>query len=143
MSRLANASVSTDCDDAQICFKSDDASFYLRQVADRWILDEVDERGQRHDDAANFSTFDLAEKYLIWNWASLARSIIGVPRLGAALYAQGFDPEVQVHELREGIYRLTSAFGDAVVMGVPATIFSHLMSKSVEEIERTVRQDLT
>ncbi|MGE2736080.1 hypothetical protein [Mycolicibacterium vaccae] len=102
----------------------------------------MDERGQRHDDIASFSTFDLAEKYLIWNWASLARSTIGAPQLGSELYAQGFNPKVQVHQLREGVYRLTSTVGDAVVMGVPATIFSHLMSKSVDEVERMVRQDL-
>ncbi|ULE34025.1 hypothetical protein [Mycobacterium sp. IDR2000157661] len=142
MSQLANALVSTDCDGAQICFKSEDGSFYLRQEAGRWILDQVDERGQRHDDAASFSSFELAEKYLIWNWASVARSAIGAPGLGRALHALGFNPEVRVDQLREGIYRLTSPFGDAVVMGVPATIFSHLMSKSVDDIEQMVRQDL-
>ncbi|MGE2724403.1 hypothetical protein [Mycolicibacterium pulveris] len=140
MSQLANASVSTDCDGAEICFKSDDASFYLRQSADRWILDEVDERGQLHDDAARFSTLELAEKYLIWNWASLARSTIGAPSLGRDLYALGFSPEVHVHQLREGVYRLSSPTGEAVVTGVPATIFSHLMSMSVDEVERMVKE---
>ncbi|MGV0646325.1 hypothetical protein ABQE44_23305 [Mycolicibacterium sp. XJ2546] len=142
LSQWANASVSTDCDGAQVCFKSDDASFYLRQSADQWILDEVDDRGQRRDDAARFSTFDLAEKYLIWNWASLARSTIRAPSLGRELYAQGFSPKVQMHRLREGVYRLTSPAGEAIVKGVPATIFSHLMLKSADEIDRIVKRGL-
>jgi hypothetical protein len=98
--------------------------------------------GQRRNDTADFSNFDLAEKYLIWNWASVARSAIGARPLGPELYALGFNPEVRVTQLREGIYRLTSSSGNAVLVGVPATIFSHLMSKSVDEIERLVRQDL-
>ncbi|WP_197373238.1 hypothetical protein [Mycolicibacterium baixiangningiae] len=141
--QLANASAATDDDGARVCFTSDDASFYLRHSEGRWIVDEVDDRGQRHDDTASFSSFELAEKYLIWNWASAARSAIRAPVLGRRLYAGGFSPEVQVHQLREGIYKLTSPFGDAVLMGVRATIFSHLMSRSAEEVERMVRQDLT
>jgi hypothetical protein len=140
MSQLSNPSVSTDNDSAQVCFKSNDGSFCLRQEDHRWVLDEVDDRGQRHGDTASFSNFSLVEKYLIWNWASVARSAIGAQSLGPELYALGFSSEVEVSQLREGIYKLISPFGDAVVMGVPATIFSHLMSKSVDEIEQMVRE---
>lgn len=142
MSQLSNPSASTDCGGAQVCFKSSDGSFYLRNERDRWILDEVDDRGQRHSGTASFSNFSLIEKYLIWNWASVARSAVGAQTLGSELYALGFSPEIQVSQVREGIYRLTSPFGDAVVMGVPATIFSHLMSKTVNEIEQIVSEGL-
>ena len=139
---LANASASRDCDGAQGCFKSDNKSFYLRQSDDQWIVDEVDDRGQHRNDTARFSTLELAEKYLIWNWASVARSAVGAEPLRPELYAAGFSRDISVLQLKEGIYKLTSPLGEAVLIGVSATIFSHLMTRSVDQIVDLVKEGI-
>jgi hypothetical protein len=142
MSQLADISVSMDCDDCQILFASRDYSVHLRHDGAWWIVDTVDDRGQRHNDTAKLSTFDLAEKYLIWTWASSARGAVGAERLGPRIYSLGFSPEVEALPIKEGIAEIRSGAGSAILMEPNATIFSHLMSKSVDEIERMVRQGL-
>jgi hypothetical protein len=138
LARLANVSVSMDCDDCQIMFHSSDYEFHLRNTGTWWIIDTVDDRGHRHNDTAQLSTFELAEKYLIWEWGSMARSIIGVERLGTRLYSLGYSPDVEVILISEGIAELRSTDGSAILMEPYATIFSHLISKSIDEIERMV-----
>jgi hypothetical protein len=141
--QLANITVSTDCDDCQIFFASRDYSVHLRNDATWWIIDTVDDRGQRHNETARLSTFDLTEKYLIWTWASSARGAIGAGRLGPRLYSLGFSPEVEVLPIKEGIAEVRSRAGNAILMEPNATIFSHLMTKSVDEIEQMVREGIT
>lgn len=89
LARLPGLSISTDCPDCQISFISDDQSFHLRQDGDWWIVDRIDDRGKRHDDIAKFSTLGLAEKYLIWRWASFTRTTLGLESLGPRYYSQG------------------------------------------------------
>ena len=137
--QLSDISTSTSCDDCAVRFSSNDYSVHLRVNGDSWVVDTVDDRNQRHDDTATFSTYDLAEKYLVWLWSSAARSAVGAPALGPNLYASGFAPGVTTTTISPGIYELHSPAGSAVVMEPEATIFSHLMDKSEEEIERMVR----
>jgi hypothetical protein len=98
---------------------------------------------QRHNDTAKLSTFDLTEKYLIWTWGSSARGAVGAERLGPRLYSLGFSPEIEVLPIKEGIAELRSHAGNAILMEPNATNFSHLMTKSVEEIEQMVREGIT
>ncbi len=140
--QLTNPGVTTNCDDCEIAFTSDDYSVHLRHDDIWWIVDTVDDRGQRHSDTAKLSTFDLAEKYLVWSWASIARGVLGARRLGPDLYARGFSPDVEVIPVSEGISELQSQSGNAILMEPYATIFSHLMSKSIDEIEDLSTADL-
>ncbi|WP_156664403.1 hypothetical protein [Mycobacterium sp. 852002-51613_SCH5001154] len=139
---LPNAAVSLECDDCEIAFTSSDFSVHLRHDAGWWIVDTVDDRGQRRNDTAKLSPVELAEKYLIWIWSSLARGAIGAPPLGPKLYSSGFSPDVRATPITEGIAELRSSSGKAILMEPYATIFSHLMSKSFDEIERMVRAGL-
>ena len=107
------------------------------------MVDTIDDRGQRHDNTAKLSTFDLAEKYLIWSWGNSVRSMIGAERLGPRYYSLGMSPDVEVIPVSEGIAEIRSGVGSAVLMEPYATIFSHLMSKSVEEIEQMVHEGIT
>lgn len=138
---MTHVAVSEDCDDCQIYFKSDDQSFHLRRDGDWWTTDEIDDRGKRYDATAKFSTFELAEKYLIWNWASVTRSAIGATSLGRRLQALGTAPGVEIVPTeREYFVELRASTGSAILPMSSATIFSHLMSKSVDEVEQMVRE---
>lgn len=139
LARLGNISVSTNCDDCKIMFESSDYSVHLRNDGTWWIIDTINDRGQRHNDTAKLSTFELAEKYLIWNWASSARGVVGLQRLGPRLYAAGVNPDVEVIPVAEGVAEVRSSNGNAILMEPYATIFSNLMAKSVDEIEQMVR----
>lgn len=116
---------------------------HLRHHDGWWIADAVNDRGQRHDDEAKLSTFELAEKYLIWNWASSARGIIGAQRLGPRLYAMGYNQDVEVVPLAEGVAELRSSSGNAILVEPYATIFSHLIPKSFDDIEQMVWEGIT
>lgn len=143
IAQYADIAVSTDCDDCRIVFSSRDYSVHLRNDGIWWIIDTVDDRGQRHDDTARLSTFDLTEKYLIWTWASSARGAVGAERLGPRFYSLGFSPEVEVLPIKEGITEVRSPAGRAILMEPNATIFSHLMTKSIDEIEQMMREDIS
>lgn len=143
IAQLSDVTVSTDCDDCQILFASRDYSVHLRNDGTWWIIDTVDDRGQRNNDTAKLSTFELTEKYLIWTWASSARGAVGAQRLGPRLYSLGFSPDIEVVPIKEGIAELKSSAGNAILMEPSATIFSHLILKSVDEIEQMVREGLT
>ena len=134
-------SVSTDCDDCEILFSAADYSVHLRNDGHWWVVDTVNDRGQRRHGAAKLSNFALAEKYLIWDWATAARSSLASGRLGADLAKQGYAPGVKVAKA-EGGYEICLNDDCAVLSVVNATIFSHLMSNSVDEIERMVTQGL-
>lgn len=137
---FGHAAVSTDCDDCQIAFTSEDQSYHLRQIDDWWAVDEVNDRGRRYNSTVKLSTFELAEKYLVWDWASITRTSIGAPSLGARLDALGFAPDTEAIETgREYFVELRAPTGRAIFPVSRATIFSHLMSKSVEDIEQEVK----
>ena len=141
LARMTRVLVSTDNDGTQIGFTSDDQSFYLRQDGVWWTIDEVDDRGQRYTSVAKFLTFDLAEKYLIWNWASVTRSAIGAKQLGVRLHALGMAPNIEIASTeRDYFVELRAPTGSAILPMSSATIFSHLMSKSVDELEQMVRE---
>lgn len=130
-------SVLMDCDDCEVVFKSDDHSVHLRCDEHWWIVDTVDDRGQRRNCTAKLSSFDLTEKYLIWDWATTARSSLASGPLGADLAKQGYAPGVHVSQASEG-WKVCSNGDCAVLSVVNATIFSHLMLKSVDEIVQMV-----
>jgi hypothetical protein len=141
--RMGSVSVSTECEDCQILFKSDDESFHLRQEGDWWVVDRIDDRNQRHNNLARFSTFDLVQKYLVWRWSWITRGAIGAKSLGAELHSLGMAPGVEtIPTDREGAVELRGPNGSAIVPGSIATIFSQLMSKSLDGIEMLVHEGL-
>ncbi len=141
---MPGASVSKDCADCQILFSSDDESFHLRQDGDWWTIDEVDDRGKRYNSTAKLSTFDLAEKYLVWRWASNAQVILSANPLGPQFYKEGYSSDVRLAPTEsEWRVELKSPAGSAILSEPDSTIFSHLMSKSVDEIEQMVREGIT
>ena len=138
---MANVSVSPVEDGNAIGFTSDDQSFYLRNDDGWWTIDVVNDRGRRYNDTAKFSTFDLAEKFLIWRWGSTMRDVLGAKIFGPALYKSGRSADVVVLPTEnEWLFELQSEVGTARLSEPDATIFSHVMSKSVDEIEQMVKE---
>ncbi|WP_193044295.1 hypothetical protein [Mycolicibacterium baixiangningiae] len=133
---LSNVAVSP-VDGNAIGFTSDDHSFYLRHDGDWWTIDVIDDRGRRYDGTAAFSTFDLAEKFLIWRWGSTMRNVLGAPIFGPELYKLGRSTDVAVLTTEnEWIFEIQSEVGSARLPEPQATIFSHLMLKPVDELEQ-------
>src|ERR1700744_3498078 len=97
-----NVSVSTDCADCVALFSTDDYSVHLRNEQDRWIVDTVNNRGRRRNGAAKLSNFALTEKYLIWDWATTARSSLASGALGADLARRGCAPGVNFSKVEGG-----------------------------------------
>lgn len=133
--------VSTNCEDCDILFSTDDYKVHLRHDPDWWVCDTVNDRGQRRNGEAKLSNFELAEKYLIWSWGITARSDLASGPLGADLASRGYAPNVDVSRA-EGRYRICLQDDCAILSVVHATIFSHLMNKSVDDIERMIRSGL-
>jgi hypothetical protein len=98
------------------------------------------DRGQLHIDSARFTTYDLVEKYLTWQWSSAARNALRRPRIGPKLYSLGHNSNVQFTPIKEGMFELRVPEGRAVLMEPAATIFSHLMRKPFGEIEELVKR---
>ena len=143
LARMSHVAVSVDCEDCQILFESDDESFHLRQEGEWWVVDRVDDRNQRHNNVARFSTLGLVEKYLIWRWSSITRSAIGAKSLGVRLHSLGLAPGVEtIATDQEGAVELRTPDGSAIVPRSIETIFSHLMSKPLDEIEQLVHEGL-
>jgi hypothetical protein len=80
-----NIDVVTGCRDCLICFKAGDYSVHLREEANWWIVDTVNDRGQRRSGDAKLSNFDLVERYLIWDWATAVRSDLASGRRWALI----------------------------------------------------------
>ncbi len=127
----------------EIRFVSSDYSVHLHEDAEWWFVDTVDDRGQLRENGAKFSTYELAEKFLIWQWSSAVRNALHLAGLGPELYARGIDSSVEAVEMSTGIYELRLGAESAVLMEPSATIFSRLMSKSVDEIEAMVKVGMT
>ncbi|MDO2968601.1 hypothetical protein [Mycobacteroides abscessus] len=136
--RMAKVSVVGANEDHLVGFVSDDGSFFLRQANGWWVLDEVDDRGQRYVDTGNFSNFELIEKYLIWRWE---QTLTNAPELGRELYARGMNPEVVVNPTdSEWRFELDSSVGKARLGEPSATIFSYVMFIPTEQIEQRANQ---
>jgi hypothetical protein len=136
---MANVSVSPARGDTEVGFISDDQSFFLRKDDGWWTLDVINDRGARYNDVARFSTFDLAEKFLIWRWGSTMRDVLGARIFGPELYALGRSSDVVVVPTEnEWLFELRSDVGSVRLSEPAATIFSHLMSKSADEIEQMI-----
>lgn len=143
LSRMSNVSASEAVEDCLIRFTSGDESFFLRQEGVWWVIDEVDDRGKRYDDTAKFSTFELAEKYLIWTWGSVARSVLRAEQLGVRLSSLGMAPGVRVEPTdREYVVELHAATGVAILPLSRVTIASHWMTLSIEEVEQMLADGL-
>lgn len=143
MAGMRGASVFDECEDCDVLFLSDDESIHLRHVATWWAVDSINDRGRRYNDIALLSTYDLVEKFLIWRWGSLARTVIGAKQLGAELHAQGPMPGVKFAETsRNHYFELSAPDGAAVVSQANATVFSHVMCMSVDHIETLLTQDI-
>lgn len=131
---LAGVEISLTCDDCEIAFKATDYSVHLRRDKDRWAIDIIDDRGQKRSEVATFSAFGLVEKYLVWDWATLARSGLASGVLGADLYRLGYAPGIEVSELGEGKIQVCLNGDCAILVAGDATIFSHIMTKSVDKL---------
>lgn len=140
---MADVAVSPTEDNTEIGFVSTDQRFYLREEDGWWTVDVVNDRGARYNDIARFSTFGLAEKFLIWRWGSTLRDVLGVKMFDPELYALGRNADVVVLPAdKEWHFELQSGEGQARLAEPDATIFSHLMTKSVDEIEQMVTQGI-
>jgi hypothetical protein len=137
LSRMTDVLISEADENCLIRFKSADETFSLRVEGAWWVIDEVDDRGHRYDETARFSTFELAEKYLIWTWGSVARSVLRADRLGLRLNSRGMAPGIIVVSTdREYVVELHAATGAAVLPLSRATIASHWMTLSIDDIEQ-------
>lgn len=128
-------SVSTECADCLISFCSSDYTVHLRNEGTWWFVDKVDDRGQRIKGDARLSTFPLAEKYLLWRWATLARSSLASGRLGGDLYKQGYATGVDVFDLGNGRIEVCFQGECANLVTGTSTIFSHIMKMSADSLE--------
>lgn len=135
--RMSNVSVPNSTEH-EAYFKSDDDTFCLRKDGEWWVIDRINDRGERHNDIASFSNFDLAEKFLIWRWT---RTVTNAPELGPELYARGMNPDIVVRPTdNEWRVELESSTGIARLGEPAATIFSYLMTTPTSEIEQRANQ---
>lgn len=137
---LNGVSTALSSDDCEAVFEANDYSVYVRNDTNRWVIDAVDDRGHRRDDVASFSSFDLVEKYLVWDWATLARSGLASGALGTELYKLGYAAGIEVSELDNGNVELCLDGECATLVVGDATIFSHVMLKSLDELLEIARQ---
>ncbi len=136
---LTGVATSTACEDCRIVFSSSDYSYHLREEDGWWVIDTVDERGSRAEGLARFSSIALAEKYLVWNWVTAARSDLASGPLGADLYRMGYATGVEVSQHDGGRVEVCRNGDCATVMTGTATLFSHIMSMSVDQIQQMAR----
>ena len=140
---IGDVKVSTECEDCDIAFLSNDNSVHLRHTDGWWVVDAVNDRNQRYDDIASLSNYELAEKFLIWRWGSFARSAMGARQLGAELHSQGPLNRVEfLKTSRDYVVELRLNDDRAIVSEASATVFSHIMGTSVEEIENLLSRDI-
>ena len=140
---MRNVSASVDRPDCEIAFVSDEGSVQLRHDEGWWAVDTVNDRGQHFDDVAQLSNYELVEKFLMWRWASLVRTATGAKQRGAELHAQGPSSGVEFVELpRDHFVELRLHDDRARVSSTSATVFSHVMRMSVEDIERDLAADI-
>jgi hypothetical protein len=136
---LTDVSTSLNCEDCKVVFKSNDHSVHLRDDDGWWAIDTIDDRGQRQSNVAKLSTFELVEKYLVWRWVSLGSSSLASGPLGADLYRRGYARGIEVSQLDAAWVKLCLHGDCAIIISGTATIFSHIMKKSVSELEAIAR----
>ncbi|SIL04163.1 Uncharacterised protein [Mycobacteroides abscessus subsp. abscessus] len=138
--RMSNVTVSVNTEH-EAYFKSDDGTFCLRKDGEWWYIDRINDRRERQNDIGSFSTFELAEKFLIWRWT---RTVTNAPELGPELYARGMNPGIAVHPTdSEWRHELDSSVGKARLGEPSATIFSYLMFVPTEQIEQRANQAIS
>ncbi|OKH76401.1 hypothetical protein EB72_01330 [Mycobacterium sp. SWH-M1] len=135
---MSNPSAHLDEAKGEAVFTSDDDTYRLRSEGTWWVLDRTNDRGRNFPGIGRFSNFDVAEVYLVWQWASTARSDLAAGPLGKDLYDRGYAAGVRVVEVREGFVELSVGRDEAVLPAARAIMFSHLMTRSIEELERLV-----
>lgn len=140
---LADVYAAENYEGAQVFFHSNDNALYLRNDGEWWSIDSVNERGKRLNDIAAFSSYSLAEKFLIWRWSAVARSSVGARQLGAELQAQGrMEGVTFTPASRPYFVELSTDEGRAIVAEANSVVFSHVMCMSVDDIEALVSRDL-
>jgi len=141
MAGLSGATASVNDANSEAIFMAEDESFHLRNEDGWWTVDKTDDRGKRYTAIARFSNLELVEKYLIWRWSATARSTFILESLGPALYKKGFSSDVTVAPTEdEWETEIKSPAGNAILGEPYNMIFSHLMSKSMDEINEMVRE---
>lgn len=139
---LTEATASAACADCEILFASSDYSVHLYEDGSWWTVDTVDGRRQRSRGVAKFAKFDLAEKYLIWDWICSAFPSLASGDLGADLYRKGYAPGVDVNPLDDAHIEICLRGDCAVLVSGTSTIFSHIMLMSVDQIEQAAKRAL-
>ncbi|MDD7812779.1 hypothetical protein PP713_09435 [Mycobacterium sp. CSUR Q5927] len=139
---LTEATASEACADCEILFASSDYSVHLYEDGSWWTVDTVDDRRQRSRGVAKFATFDLAEKYLIWDWICTACPRLASGELGADLYKKGYAPDIEVAQANDGHIEICLRGDCAVLVSGTSTIFSHIMLMSVDQIEQAGKRAL-
>jgi hypothetical protein len=71
---------------------------------------------------------------MIWDWITAARPHLASGSLGAQLYKRGYGAEVDVSDL-DGAHIELRLDDDRASLISGTTIFSHIMSTSVDELE--------
>lgn len=129
--------------DAEVEFVSGEGSYVLRRHVDRWTVDESDDRGHRYPAQIRCSTFDLAAKYLIWTWATTARSVVGAPQLGRRYQMLGPNASAGIGEGdRPNTVKLTTSDGWALVPASKSVILSHVLALSFEDLDKVLSEGL-
>ncbi|MUM24558.1 hypothetical protein FZI91_23055 [Mycobacterium sp. CBMA271] len=135
--RMSNVSVSVS-NQYEAYFKSDDDTFCLRKSGEWWIIDRINDRGERNNDIGSFSNFELAERFLVWRWT---RTVTNALEIGPELYARGMNPDITVRPTdSEWRVELESNAGKARLGEPSATIFSYVMATPTSQIEQRANQ---
>lgn len=140
---IADATATPGNDGQSMLFKSDDEAYDLRHHDDWWVVDEIDDRGKRYSGTAQFSTITLADKFLVWRWASTTRTALGAKQLGPHFHSLGMNPTVNVIPAsRPNFLELHLADGVAVLPNSNAAMFSHVLEMSTDRIAELVGEGL-
>lgn len=110
---------------------------HLRTCKTWWVIETVNDRGQRRNGDAKLSSFESTEKYLIWAWATTARSELASGPLVRRPCQGRLCPECRGTKV-DTKYEICSNDECAILSVLNATIFSHLIRKTVDEIEEMV-----
>ena len=85
----------------------------------------------------------MAQKYLIWTWATTARTVIGAPQLGKRFQQQGFNNKVRSSEgSRANFVQLITPYGTAEVPGSKSIVLSHVMPMPLTQLIETLGEGL-
>lgn len=140
---MPGTSVEVDTDSDEIRFVSREGVYLLKKERDWWVVDESDDRGKWYAATVTCSTVQLAEKYLTWTWASLARTVVGQPQLGRQFQELGLNHEVRQSESeRANFVELTTRDGVAVVPISKAVVLSHVLPLPATQLDEILRQGL-